>query len=173
MIKKAKNLLIIFVTFIFLIALMFLTILPNRIPLTNDDTVGNTPGNLNNGGYFCESDGRVYFANAYDDYALYSMKADESDLKKINDGSFSCLNAGGGYLYYSMIGKTEDFDLGFIGKPYGVYRSKLNGRKATGLDRCHIINLRLCGNYIYYEKYDNKEAVSLERSGSTRKRSRP
>ena len=98
MTKKAKNLLIIFVTFIFLIALMFLTILPNRIPLTNDDTVGNTPGNLNNGGYFCESDGRVYFANAYDDYALYSMKADESDLKKINDGSFSCLNAGGGYL---------------------------------------------------------------------------
>ncbi|MCI8695906.1 MAG: DUF5050 domain-containing protein, partial [Lachnospiraceae bacterium] len=31
---------------------------------------GNT-GNLNNGGYFCEMDGRVYFANAYDNFALY------------------------------------------------------------------------------------------------------
>ncbi len=163
MTKKAKNLVIIFITIAIFAVLMFLTILPSRIPLTNDDTVGNTPGNLNNGGYFCESDGRVYFANAYDDYALYSMNADESDIKKINDGAFSCLNVGGDYLYYSMIGKTEDYDLGFIGKPYGVYRSKLNGKKATGMDRCHIINLRLCGNYVFYEKYDNKEAVSLEK----------
>lgn len=163
MTTKAKNILLILSAVILLILLMFLTLLPNRIPLNNDDSAGNTPGNLNNGGYFCESNGRVYFANAYDDYALYSMKADESDVKKLNDGSFSCLNVGGNYLYYSMIGKTEDFDLGFIGKPYGVYRSKLNGKKSVGLDRCHIINLRLCGNYLYYEKYDNKEAVSLEK----------
>ena len=42
MTKKAKNILFIVVTFIALIAIMFLTILPSRIPLNNDDTVGNT-----------------------------------------------------------------------------------------------------------------------------------
>lgn len=163
MTTRIKNILIFLFTIIILAALMLLVVLTGHIPSNDDNTVGNTPGNLNNGGYFCESEGRVYFANAYDNYALYSMNSDESDMKKLNDGSYSLLNVGGDYLYYSMVGETEDYDLGFIGRPYGVYRSKLNGRKATGLDRCHIINMQLCGNYVYYEKYDNKEAVSLEK----------
>ena len=37
------------------------------------DTVGNTAGNLYNGGYFCEKDGMVYFCNIYDNHSLYSM----------------------------------------------------------------------------------------------------
>ena len=37
-------------------------------------------------------------------------------------------------------------------------------RKTAAMeDRCHIIHMQLCGNYIYYEKYDNKSAVSLEK----------
>lgn len=163
MTTKAKNVLFIFIAIVFLIVLMLLAFLTGRVPLNDDNTVGNTPGNLNNGGLYCELDGRVYFANAYDNYALYSMNSDETDIRKLNDGAFSCINAAGNYLYYSMTGKTEDYDLGFIGTPYGVYRSKLNGKKAVGLDRCHIIHMQLCGNYIYYEKYDNKSAVSLEK----------
>ena len=91
------------------------------------------------------------------------MNSDESDLRKLGEGSYSFLNVGGDYLYYSMIGNSDDYELGFIGTPYGVYRSKLNGKKVTGLDRSHIINMQLCGSYIYYEKYDNKKAVSLEK----------
>lgn len=163
MTTKAKNILFISIAAVFLIALMVVAYVTSHIPLNDDAAVGNTPGNLNNGGLYCELDGRVYFANAYDNYALYSMNADESDIRKLNDGAFSCINAAGNYLYYSMIGETEDYDLGFIGTPYGVYRSKLNGKKAVGLDRCHIIHMQLCGNYIYYEKYDNKSAVSLEK----------
>ena len=30
------------------------------------DTVGNTAGNIYNGGVFCEYDNKVYFANPYD-----------------------------------------------------------------------------------------------------------
>ncbi len=163
MTRRTKNIFIFAATAILFAVLMIIAILIGRVPLNDESTRGNTPGNLNNGGYFCESDGRVYFANAYDGYALYSMNADESDIKKLNDGSYSFLNAGGDYLYYSMVGKSDGYDLGFIGTPYGVYRSKLNGRKVVGLDRCHIVNMQLCGNYIYYEKYDNKEAVSLEK----------
>ncbi len=70
---KTKNILIISITFVILAAIFVIMILGNRIPMNEDSAVGNTPGNLNNGGYFCEADGVVYFANAYDNYALYSM----------------------------------------------------------------------------------------------------
>lgn len=163
MARRTKNILIFMATAVLFAVLMVIAVLIGRVPLNDENTTGNTPGNLNNGGYFCESDGRVYFANAYDNYALYSMNADESNIKKLNDGSYSFLNVGGDYLYYSMIGKSDGYDLGFIGTAYGVYRSKLNGRKVVGLDRCHVANMQLCGSYIYYEKYDNKEAVSLEK----------
>ncbi len=163
MTTRKKNILIFVITVIVFAALMLIAVLIARVPLNDEDTVGNTPGNLNNGGYFCEADGRVYFANAYDEYALYSMDSNESNIKKLNDGAYSCLNVGGDYLYYSMLGKSDGYDLGFIGTTYGIYRSNLKGRKVTGLDRCHIVNMQLCGNYIYYEKYDNKEAVSLEK----------
>ena len=63
---KQKNILIFTITFIIIFVLFLLALLSGRVPLNDESTVGNTPGNLNNGGYFCESDGRVYFANAYD-----------------------------------------------------------------------------------------------------------
>lgn len=163
MTTKARNILLFFITGVFLIILLLLTIFIGRVPSNDVNTAGNTAGNLNNKGYYCELNGRVYFANAYDDYALYSMNSDESDLKKLNDGSYSFLNAAGDYLYYSMVGKSDGYDLGFIGTAYGVYRSKLNGERVVGLDRCHIVSMQLCGDYIYYEKYDNKAGVSLEK----------
>lgn len=163
MTTRTKNLLIFIATLIFLAILMLIALMIGRVPLNDENTTGNTPGNLNNGGYFCESEGRVYFANAYDEYALYSMSSNESDVRKLNDGAYSFLNVGGDYLYYSMIGRSDGYDLGSIGTAYGIYRSKLNGKRVVGLDRSHIINMQLCGNYIYYEKYDNKDAVSLEK----------
>ena len=123
MTTRMRNILIFIGTSVILLLLMVIAILIGRVPLNDENTVGNTPGNLNNGGYFCESDGRVYFANAYDGYALYSMNSDESDLRKLGEGSYSFLNVGGDYLYYSMIGNSDDYELGFIGTPYGVYRS--------------------------------------------------
>ena len=47
-------------------------------------TVGNTAGNLYNSGLFCEYDGTVYFSNAADNGALYSMNVDETEVKKLN-----------------------------------------------------------------------------------------
>ena len=43
-----------------------------------EGTLGNTAGNLNNRGLFCEYNGKVYFSNAYDDGTLYSMNPDET-----------------------------------------------------------------------------------------------
>lgn len=163
MTAKQKNILAISITFVIIFALILVVLLSGHIALNDDSTVGNTPGNLNNGGYFCESGGRVYFANAYDGYSLYSMNSDETDVKKIHGGSSSYINAGGDYLYYVMANSGGGSDLGSVRGSYGIYRSKLNGKGSTGLDRCHVTAMQLCGNYLYYQKLDPKSSISLEK----------
>ena len=63
-------------------AMLFLNIYVSRIPENPSGTTGNTAGNLNNNGLYCEDEGIVYFANPYDNGALYSMNVDETDMKK-------------------------------------------------------------------------------------------
>ena len=99
MTTKQKNILILSIAGVILIVLLLFVLLSSRIPMNDEYTTGNTTGNLNNGGYFCEMDGRVYFANAYDNFALYSMNPDETDLVKFNEGAVSSINAAGNYLY--------------------------------------------------------------------------
>lgn len=72
----------------------------HKIKLNPDYVVGNTAGNLYNGGTFCEDDEYVYFSNAYDNGALYRMRPDESDMKKLVSTQVSSINSGGDYLYY-------------------------------------------------------------------------
>lgn len=159
MTTKTKNIIILSITFGILLILLVCMLLSGRIPMNDEYTVGNTAGNLNNGGYFCESDGKVYFANAYDNYALYSMNPDETDLKKINSNSVSCINAGGKYLYYFMESGTGGEGLGYMMRTYGIYRSKKNGSQSTCLDRSATVSLQLCGNYLYYENRTNDPTV--------------
>lgn len=158
-----RNILIFSISGVILALLIVIIVLSTRIPLNDESTVGNTAGNLNNGGYFCEHDGRIYFANAYDNYSLYSMNPDETDIKKLHGGSSSYINAGGNYLYYVTIGNTDSGDNNSFRGAYGIYRSKLNGKDVTGMDRCYVAAMQLCGNYLYYEKIDTKTSMSLEK----------
>lgn len=160
---RLKNILIMIISAVILALMVFLVILSGRIPLNDDSTVGNTAGNLNNRGYFCEHEGRVYFANAYDNYSLYSMNPDETDVKKLHSGSSSFINAGGDYLYYVTEGDTNSNDTGSFRGAYGIYRSKLDGKNVTGMDRCYVSAMQLCGNYLYYDKVDTKTSMSLEK----------
>ncbi len=163
MTTKQKNIAIISVIGAIILILLVLVILSNHVTLNDDYTVGNTPGNLNNNGYFCEYDGRVYFANAYDSYSLYSMNPDETDIKKVHGGSSSFICAAGDYVYYAMANASGGSDLGSVRGSYGIYRSKRNGNGSTGLDRCHVVSMQLCGNYLYYQKLDPRSSVTLEK----------
>lgn len=161
--SKLKNILAILITGVVFIILVALVLFTGHVRLNDESTVGNTAGNLNNKGYFCEHDDRVYFANAYDNYALYSMNPDETDVKKLRDGPASFVCAGGDYLYYSVENRGGGSELGSVRGAYGIYRSKLNGKNATGMDRCHVASMQLCGNYLYYTKIDTQSSVSLEK----------
>ena len=80
--KKTKQILIIFITLLVVAILGVLALNANKVKLNKTNVVGNTAGNLNNGGLFCEQNGLVYFSNPYDGGALYSMKPDGSDIKR-------------------------------------------------------------------------------------------
>lgn len=123
----------------------------HKIKLNPDYVVGNTAGNLYNGGTFCEDDEYVYFSNAYDNGALYRMRPDESDMKKLVSTQVSSINSGGDYLYYyqQSIGSGEGF--GYMFNATGIYRvSKKNPAKNTCLDKIYGSNVVLSGNSLYY-----------------------
>lgn len=166
MTSTRKNILIFTITDVVLALLFLLSYFTGRITMNDEYTSGNTPGNLNNGGFFCESDGRVYFANAYDNNCLYSMNPDETDMQKLSNSSVSSINAAGKYLYFSMTsgsGKSGGDGLGYMMQTSGIYRSNLKGKSVVNLERCHIVSMQLCGNYLYYEKYDNSAGTSLDK----------
>ncbi len=162
---KIKNILIILIAVVILTALAVSMYFLGRIPENDPNTVGNTPGNLNNGGYFCESDGRVYFANAYDNYALYSMNPDETEMVKLSGNAVSSINAAGKYLYYYMTSSSANGSgLGYLGQQTaGIYRSTKKGKSTAGLGRLNIVTMQLCGNYLYYETYSSQNGTSLDK----------
>ncbi len=75
----------------------------NRIRYNDGYVNGNTAGNLYNEGYFCEKDGIVYFANPADNYCLYSMNPDGTNIKKLEDQSVSYINVDDHYIYYCKL----------------------------------------------------------------------
>lgn len=144
-----------------LAAALIISHLRNRIPPNDIAVTGNTAGNLNNHGLFCELDGKVYFSNAYDDGCLYSMNADETEVKKLIDGRTSSINAAGDYLYYFMDSASGGSEFAYVIRTYGVYRAKTNGKGASCLVRDACVTMQLSGDYLYYQRYNNKDFTKL------------
>lgn len=128
-----------------------------------EGTIGNTAGNLNNRGLFCEYNGKVYFANAYDDGTLYSMNPDETDVTKLSNAKVEFINAGGDYLVYYQSGSGTQEDGPKFGSINGVYRANLKGKNTLCLDHNPSSTLNLIGNYVYYSHYDTATAVTLHK----------
>ena len=124
--KKSFTHIIVLLGFIVIAgALMLIHILSERIPANPAGTVGNTAGNINNGGLFCELDGMVYFSNPMDQGALYSMTVDEKDLTKLYNGNICNILAAGNHLYYFMKNPTDTSSLGYLRVSHAFYRSTL------------------------------------------------
>lgn len=162
--SSKKNLIAISSVIAVLLILLISSFFIGKIPMNSADTVGNTAGNLNNSGLFCESDGKVYFANAYDNYSLYSMNPDETEIKKLGVNQVSSINAGGNYLYYYMqSGTSGGKGLGYMGRTAGIYRSRKDGKQVQCLERTYSDIVQLCGSYLYYQAYNNKNGMRLNK----------
>ncbi len=126
--------------------------------------VGNTPGNLNNGGLFCEYNGKIYFANPYDDDRLYVMNSDCSDAKKLNEDTVAYLNVSNDSIYYVKNNFSEDtIGAVFRGQLFGLYRCNLDGSECKSLYSKLSGKMSLAGDYIYYQHYDEHTPLSLHK----------
>lgn len=161
--KKKQIPLIIFIIVLIVIAVVTSILYRNRnlVPKNPAGTVGNTAGNIYNSGYFCENNGKIYFANSYDNNSLYSMNSDGSDIKCLVKANTKYINAGGKYLYYYMADSGNATGLGFVRRVMGIYRCKNNGKNVQTVSRSPSLDMILVDNFIYYQHYDNKTAVSL------------
>ena len=155
--KNIKAILFIVAIILILVVLFVVSNYEKPIPSNDISVTGNTAGNLNNGGLFCESDGKVYFANAYDNGTLYSMNLDETDVKKLSASKAASINAAGNYLYYFMDSSTGGAGIGYLVRTYGLYRSELDGSNSTSLVRDAAVTMQLVGDYIYYQRYNNQD----------------
>lgn len=112
--------------------------------------VGSEYGNIYNNGLYGEEDGRVYFANPYDGGALYSMNADQSDMKKIASGNVSNINVLNGYVYYFSSTSGDKAGLGFVRNGRGLYRTDVNGKDTFAMAKCTTDGMLLVGDYLYF-----------------------
>ena len=114
-----------------------------------DGTVGNSAGNLNNYGLFCEYGGKVYFSNSFDGGALYCMNVDESDIRHVSTSIAQTILAGGDYLYFFQSGIAGNGDISNIVSRHGFFRCDLAGKNITSLSEEVIVTGQLVGDYLY------------------------
>lgn len=147
--KTAKIILISVICAALLIGLGLSAAFSGRVSMNPAGTVGNSAGNLNNQGLFCEYDGRVYFSNANDHGSLYTMNPDETEVKLLNKMEVRNILAGGKYLYFYQSGSTAESGLGQIQGIRSFCRSSLDGKNVTSLARDALISGQLVNNYLY------------------------
>ena len=151
MIKKIRNIMIISLTLILLAAIAVVIYITQRIPMNPPGTIGNTAGNLNNSGLFCEYNGTVYFSNTGDGGCLYAMNSDETNVRKLADMKVMNILAGGSYLYYFQTGTATTTGFGFSQLPgmHTFNRSSLDGKDTTAITADVVVMGQLVDNYLY------------------------
>ena len=137
----------------------------SKIHYNDEGTVGNSAGNLYNGGLFCEIDGIIYFSNYKDDGALYSMNSDCTDVQRLSGDKAASINADSHYIYYSRRNYDKENSsvnaLDFYNS--GLSRmSRADGTLAMLTESVNCVSL-LYGNTLYYQHYDNENGIQLHR----------
>ena len=147
--KKMKYILIVVLLFVIFAGLVLITRFLDRIPANPPGTVGNTAGNINNAGLFCESEDMVYFSNPRDNGNLYSMTIDEQNITQLNSTTVRNILAGGKYLYYFQITASGEGGLGYVRSRNSFNRCLKSGKDATSITTDVVISGQLVGNYLY------------------------
>ena len=156
MLKMIRRILI-FLVLITMISLLAITVYNSgRTYYNEDQEIGNTTGNLYNGGLFCEQNGRIFFSNDADDGSLYVMDSNLSNPKKIYDDKSVFINADDNYIYYVRANNTRENPSGSVLMFFntGVYRLNHNGKGLKAITGNPGAYLMLRGNNIYFQRYD-------------------
>lgn len=157
-----KKVIWIIVIAVLVAGIVVMRVYSDRVVLNEEGVLGNTGGNILNGGDFCEYDGKIYFSNYRDEGTLYVMDEDLTGAKKLKDDVATDLNVAGNYIIYARRNNTKSNQGGFfIFDNMGVYRSTLHGKKVHQLFNDYTGMVLLYGNYAYYQHYTDDELLTL------------
>lgn len=170
---KIKALQRYFITALFVCTICISCTSCKRFPLNDYTQTGNTAGNLNNKGLYCESNGTVYFSNPYDQNILYSMNPDETNVKRLSNIAVSSINADSNRIYFSQNGSISGFGLGYIRNATGMYRCDLSGKNIYCYTKDPVGILSLCGNKLYFQHYEVETGAYMDVTSIEKKESNP
>lgn len=160
--SKTSQKILLFGFIIFFVAIaVFSSVFKSRHAKIPEGTVGAMAGNLNNEGLFCESDGRVYFSNIYDSGCLYSMNADQTDIKKVFNISAKYINAGGDYLFFYGDTIAASQGLGSVVSKPGMFMIKKDGSHLKSLAKIISQSMLLVDNNIYYQTFTQNKGTEF------------
>lgn len=159
-VKKIVGIIICITLVALVIGLIVYNSISGRLRYNKKGDVGNTTGNLYNGGEFCEYKGYVYFANRADDNALYRMKADGTHVEKLHPDSVSYIQVINDYIYYIRTNDSSA-DMVLRGQPYGLYRLEIGENKAEQIYNGLVLSMRMLGNYLYFQAYNDDDRIQM------------
>jgi len=116
---------------------------PTPKPEEAPEMYGNTAGNIQNGGYYAEKDGWIYFSNYVDGGSLYKMRTDDTEQTKLSEDKIKYINVVGEWIYFS-----NESDGG------SLYKIKTDGTDKTLLDIGKASFINVVDNWIYWCRDD-------------------
>jgi len=162
--KKLRIVLVVFIVVLLLGAALGINMYQNRMIWNEEGIVGNSSGNLLNGGFFCEGgDGTIYFCNTYDGGNLYSMDENCENITFVYEDKVENLNYAGNYLVYSRKNYEKETVRGemFVFNTKGLYGLQLK-RKTTKCFYDGTLGLvGLIGNDLFYQHFNKNQGISL------------
>lgn len=138
-----------------------MTALPTVPPVQDpiDFSLGNTFGNIANGGGFAAKNNLIYYSNYKDNNRLYRMNMDGSNRKKLSDDSAVDISVVGGRIYYVSFPEK------------GLYSVKTDGTDKRTLYTGQAGALNVTGGRIYYcDVDDGYRLYSMKTDGTNRKK---
>lgn len=151
---------------IFLVILTVVTIFGiyafsmNRTYSNSEDEIGNTTGNIYNGGLFCEQDDNIFFSNDKNNGSLYVMNSNCTNARKVSDETASYINADGNYIYFVKSNTSTNNDKSiFRINNSGIYRINQNGSELKSVSNNPGAYLTLKGNNLFYQHYDAENGL--------------
>ena len=145
-----------------LLALLLLfTSCAEKSQVVSAGALGNTPGNIANGGCVAENENFFFWATLGED-KIYKSTKDFSENQEIFEGKFGAteINVADGYIYFT------DGVRGYLRK------KAIDRKNGKLLTLCHVENVIVSGERIYYKtfkpEYDEEKVYSCDLNGRNR-----
>ncbi len=161
--KQLKQTLVVILIGVIFLAFLIISYFKSKTYYNDENVIGNTAGNLYNGGLFSEHNGRIYFSNFNDDGALYSMNLECSEVKKITTDKPTYINVDDHYIYYSRVNDTKQGANDGFNNFYsrGIYRINHDNSNLVMLFNGPTGLMSLYGNKILYQHYTTQTGITF------------